>query len=58
MKSLLVWIAVPLLLLGAAMLIAGIGAPSLWIAVTAVGTALVISRVKAERHGPTVTMHR
>jgi len=26
----LLWIAVPLLLLGAAMLIAGIGAPSLW----------------------------
>ena len=51
MKSLLVWIAVPLLLLGAAMLIAGIGAPSLWIAVTAVGTALVISRVKPNAMG-------
>jgi hypothetical protein len=31
MKPLLLWIAVPLLLLGAAMLIAGIGASSLWI---------------------------
>jgi hypothetical protein len=39
---LLLWIAVPLLLLGAAMLIAGIGAPAVWIAVTAVGTALVV----------------
>jgi hypothetical protein len=35
MKPLLLWIAVPLLLLGAVMLIAGIGASSLWIAVTA-----------------------
>ena len=42
MKPLLRWIAVPLLLLGAAMLIAGIGASSLWIAVTAVGAALVV----------------
>jgi hypothetical protein len=49
---LLVWIAVPLLLLAAAMLIAGIGAPSLWFAVTAVGTALVIiSRVKPNAMG-------
>jgi hypothetical protein len=52
MKSLLQWIAVPLLLLSAAMLIAGIGAPALWIAVTAVGTALVIiSRVKPNAMG-------
>ena len=42
MKPLLRWIAVPLLLLGAAMLIEGIGASSLSIAVTAVGTALVV----------------
>jgi hypothetical protein len=42
MKRLLPWIAVPLLLLGAAMLIAGIGEASLWIAVTLVGAALVI----------------
>ena len=42
MKRLLPWIAVPLLLLGAAMLIAGIGAASLWIAVTLVGAELVI----------------
>ena len=45
MRPLLPWISVPLLLLGAAMLIAGIGAPSLWM--TVAGAALVIiSRVK------------
>ena len=41
MKRLLLWVAVPLLLLGAAMLIADIGATALWIAVIAVGIALV-----------------
>ena len=52
MKPMLLWIAVPLLLLGAAMLIAGIGAPSLWIAVTAVGAALVIiGQVKPDAMG-------
>jgi hypothetical protein len=46
-KYLLFWIAVPLLLLGAAMLIAGIGAPALWFAVVAIGIGLVaISRVR------------
>lgn len=35
------WIAVPLMLLGAAMLVADIGASGLWIAVIAVGLALV-----------------
>ena len=55
MKPLLLWIAVSLLLLGAAMLIAGIDASSLWIAVTVVGTALVvIGQVKPKA----VTMHR
>ena len=38
----LTWVAVLLLLVAAAMLIAGIGAPSLWIAVIAVGIALVV----------------
>jgi hypothetical protein len=42
MKSLLLWIAVPLLLLSACMLIVGIGSPALWIAGTAVGVALVV----------------
>ena len=37
-----VWIAVVLMLMGAVMLIAGIGAPGLWIAVIAVGIALVV----------------
>ncbi len=35
------WIAVPILLLGAAMLLADIGASGLWIAVITVGIALV-----------------
>ncbi len=39
MKRLLLWVAVPLLLLGAAMLIADIGATALWIAVIAVGVS-------------------
>jgi hypothetical protein len=41
MKSLLLWIAVPLMLFGAGMLVAGIGSTTLWIAVIAVGIALV-----------------
>jgi hypothetical protein len=47
MKHSLLRIGVPLLLLGAAMLMAGVGAPSLWIAVAAVGTAsVIIAQVK------------
>ena len=47
MKPLLLWLAVPLMLLGASMLIAGIGSTALWIAVVTVGIALVvIGRVK------------
>jgi hypothetical protein len=42
MKPLLPWIAVPLLLLGASMLIAGAGSAAVWIAVIAVGIALVV----------------
>jgi hypothetical protein len=42
MKPLLLWIAVPMMLLGASMLIAGIGATALWIAVITVGIALVV----------------
>ena len=37
----LIWLAVPVLLLGAAMLVADIGATGLWIAGIAVGVALV-----------------
>ena len=48
--TLLVWIAVALMVVGAAMLIAGIGAPGLWIAVVAVGIALVaIDRTQRRR---------
>jgi hypothetical protein len=53
MKPLLLWIAVPLMLLGAGMLVAGFGAPALWIAVVTVGIALVvIGRVKPSAPGP------
>lgn len=38
----LLWMAVPLLLVGAVMLVAGIGAPGLWIAVIAMGIVLVV----------------
>lgn len=41
MKPVFLWIAVPLMLLGAGMLIAGIGSTALWIAVITVGIALV-----------------
>jgi hypothetical protein len=47
MKPLLPWIAVPLMLLGASMLVAGIGSSALWISVVTVGIVLVIiGRVK------------
>jgi hypothetical protein len=48
MKRLL-WTAVPLLLLAAAMLIAGVGDAGLWIAVVAVGVALVAIDVVRSR---------
>ena len=52
MKRLLPWIAVLLLLLGAAMLIADIGASGLSIVVIAVGIALVaIGRIKPSATG-------
>ena len=52
MKRLLLWVAVPLMLVGAAMLIADIGATALWIAVIAVGIALVaIAQVKPSATG-------
>ena len=47
MKPLLLWIAVPVMVLGASMLIAGTGATALWIAVIAVGIAMVaVGRAK------------
>ena len=52
MQRLLLWVAVPLMLLGAAMLITDIGATALWIAVIAVGIALVaIGQVKPSATG-------
>ena len=45
-----VWIAVVLMLMGAVMLIAGIGAPGLWIAVVTVGIALVVIDRTRSRH--------
>ena len=59
MKLLLLWIAAPLLLLGTAMLIAGIGASALWLAVIAVGSALVvvIGQGRPNAMGTAVTMH-
>ena len=47
MNPLLLWTAVPLMLLGASMPDAGLGSPGLWIAAVTVGIALVIiGRVK------------
>ena len=49
MKPLL-WIAVPMFLLAAAMLVSGVGEAGLWIAVVAVGAALVAVVVVRSRH--------
>lgn len=48
MKPLL-WIAVPVLLLAAAMLVAGVGDAGLWIALVAVGVGLVAIDVVRSR---------
>ena len=45
-----VWIAVVLMLMGAVMLIAGVGPPGLWIAVVTVGIALVVIDRTRSRH--------
>jgi hypothetical protein len=45
----LVWLAVPLMLLGAAMLIADIGASVLWIAAVTVGIALLAVDLRGRR---------
>jgi hypothetical protein len=47
---LLVWIAVALMVVGAVLLIAGIGAPGLWIAVVTVGIAVVVIDRIRRRH--------
>jgi hypothetical protein len=47
--KLLLWAAVPLLLLGASMLIADVGAAGLWIAVIAVGVVMVLMGLAGRR---------
>jgi hypothetical protein len=45
----LAWISLPLLLAGAALLVADVGASGLWIAVIAVGIALVAIDMRRRR---------
>jgi hypothetical protein len=49
--SLSLWIAVALMVVGAVMLVAGVGAAGLWIAVVAVGIAMVAVDVTRRRRG-------
>jgi hypothetical protein len=44
------WVAVPIMLLGAAMLLADIGASGVWIAIIAVGIALVALDLYERKH--------
>jgi len=53
MRLSLTWLAVPLLLLAAAMLAADVGASGLWLAVVAVGIGMVAVG-QAHPHHPTV----
>jgi len=46
----LVWIAVALMVIGAVILIVGVGAPGLWIAVVTVGITLVVIDLNRRRH--------
>lgn len=48
----LVWIAVALMVIGAVMLIVGVGAPGLWIAVVTVGIALAVIDLNRRCHRP------
>lgn len=52
MSKPMTWIAVSLMLLGAVLLVAGVGAAGLWIAVIAVGIALVAVDLYRRRQGP------
>ena len=45
----LLWLAAGLMIVGAVMLLAGFGAPALWIAVITVGIALVVI-TRTRRH--------
>ncbi len=51
MREPLVWIAAALMLAGAVMLVLGVGAAGLWIAVIAVGIAIVAIDGYRHRHG-------
>jgi hypothetical protein len=48
----LMWIAAALMLTGAVMLVLGVGAAGLWIAVITVGIATVAVEGYRHRHGP------
>jgi hypothetical protein len=48
----LVWISVALMVIGAVMLIVGVGAPGLWIAVVTVGIALAVIDLNRRCHRP------
>ena len=48
--SLLMWSTAALLLVAASMLVAGVGAPGLWIAVIAVGIAVVAIELVRRRN--------
>jgi hypothetical protein len=52
MRQPLIWLAVALMLTGAVLLILGVGATSLWIAVITVGIALVAIDGYRHREGP------
>jgi len=47
----LVWIAVALMLIGAVMLVAGVGAAGLWIAVVTIDIALLVVDRTRRSHG-------
>jgi hypothetical protein len=46
----LMWIAAALMVVGAVMLVAGVGTPGLWIAVASVGIALLVIGRNRTRH--------
>lgn len=52
MTELLIWIAVPLMLIGAVLLVTGTGAAGLWIAVITVWFALAAVDLYRRREGP------
>jgi hypothetical protein len=51
MRQPLIWIAIPLLLVGAVLLVTDVGVAGLWIAVITVGIALVVTEAYRRRQG-------